>query len=134
MPEDFNVSVKKWCDKAKANADLVFQQIALDALARVRELTPVRSGYLKNSWQASIMGTPVPMQDADPDSSSIITQAVVGQSIIIFNPVIYARRIEFGFHGEDKLGRHYHQKGAHMMQQTMAEIPSIAQKVLASFK
>ena len=132
--EDFSVSVAKWVKKAKGNADFVFQQIALDALARVKELTPVRTGYLKAGWQASLGSTVAPGQDATTDSATVIAQASIGDTIVIFNPVVYARRIEYGFHGVDSLGRHYHEKGRHMMQQTISEIPSIAAKVLASVK
>jgi hypothetical protein len=35
-------------------------------------------------------------------------------------------RVEFGFVGTDSLGRHYNQRGVGMLQQTLAEMPSIA--------
>jgi hypothetical protein len=53
--------------------------------------------------------------------------AKAGDVVIIVNPTAYARRIEYGFTGEDSLGRYYNQPGHHMAQQTVAEMPAIAQ-------
>jgi hypothetical protein len=63
-----------------------------------------------------------------------IASARVGDKIILLNPVAYARRIEYGFVGQDSLGRRFNQPGRGMAQQTMAEIPSIAERVLADMK
>lgn len=50
---------------------------------------------------------------------------------VISNPVVYARRVEFGFQGTDDKGRTYHQQGRHMLAQTIAELPAIAQSAVA---
>lgn len=54
-------------------------------------------------------------------------QIELGDIVMIVNPVVYARRIEYGFYGTDKLGRHYNQAGHFMLTQTMEEAPQIAQ-------
>jgi hypothetical protein len=54
----------------------------------------------------------------------------VGQVITILNPTVYARRIEYGFVGEDRLGRYYNQPGRHMVGQTMAEAETISANAL----
>ena len=130
--DNFDVSVAKWVEKAKGNMNEVFRGIALAALNRVKELTPVKTGYLKAGWQASVQrGALLVVKKAGDDGVAAISRAVAGDTIYIFNPVVYARRIEFGFNGKDSLGRTYHQKGHHMMAQTIAEIPGIAQKILS---
>lgn len=51
MNEDFSVQVAKWCDLAGARANQAFLAVGYAALSRVKELTPVRTGYLRANWQ-----------------------------------------------------------------------------------
>jgi hypothetical protein len=255
MAEDFAVSVARWCDQAATRADEAFRRIAWAALARVQELTPVRTGYLRANWVALKEGEAVPKPGSSqgagsvppeqglfsaagstvggyaggftlgqalasagkvagraagpvgtfagtaigqaggqalegsqikpteiigeaagstagyyaggvlgaavggpagavvgglvggavgglagqalvraPDGSGGITSARIGDKILIVNPVAYARRIEFGFVGEDSRGRRFSQQGRGMMQQTIAEIPVLAERVLAQMR
>jgi hypothetical protein len=128
---DFTSDVSKWCDQAGALATAVFQAIAFDAVQRVQELTPVDTGFLRSNWTAIAPGDAEPVAGRVQPAGEAIAKAKVGQVILIINPVVYARRIEYGFVGEDKLGRYYHQKGRHMVAQTMAEMPSIAERAKA---
>lgn len=122
----FSVDVSKWVDKAVANATAAFQATAQDAVARVKELTPVVTGYLRSNWTAIDGGDSIPVAGAVPDPMEAIAKLHLGDQIVIVNPVVYAMRVEFGFVGEDSLGRRYHQVGRGMMQQTVAEMPQIA--------
>jgi hypothetical protein len=125
---DFASDVSAWCDRAGARANQVFQAIAFDAVARVQELTPVDTGFLRSNWTAMKAGEPEPVAGRVPPPGVAIVNITVGQILIILNPVAYARRIEYGFVGEDALGRHYNQAGRHMMDQTITEMPMIAQR------
>jgi hypothetical protein len=133
MADDFSVQVSRWVDKAKERAGAAFQATAQDAVARVKALTPVKTGYLRANWTAMKAGDVVPVAGAVPDPALAIAKARLGDTIYVINPTKYARRIEFGFVGEDARGRHFDQAGAGMMQQTLIEIPQIAIKATARF-
>jgi hypothetical protein len=47
----FSADVSAWCDRAGEQARQVFLAIGFDALTRVKELTPVRTGNLRAGWQ-----------------------------------------------------------------------------------
>jgi hypothetical protein len=123
---DFSVDVARWVDKAKKRAEEAFQATAEAAVNRVKDLTPVRTGYLRANWTAIRDGDAEPTPGTVPDPMTAIDQAPLGSTLVVLNPVVYARRVEYGFVGEDSLGRHYNQPGRHMTQQTVAEMPSIA--------
>lgn len=127
MDDPFLVSIDEWVAKAKGRADLVVRAIAEDCLARVKELTPVKTGYLRANWVLMKGGQAQAIAgDRQEESLAVIAQLRAGDQFVISNPVIYARRIEYGFAAKDSLGRTYDQQGAHMMQQVITEFPQIA--------
>lgn len=126
----FTVDVSRFVLKAKENMNGVFRAIAQEALTRVKELTPVKTGYLRANFVATLDPSSVrPSQGGDTTSAAAISEAKAGDVIHIVNPVIYARRIEFGFTGQDAKGRSYSQPGRGMVQQVVTELPGIAQRV-----
>ena len=127
----FEISVSQWVDKAKANAGAAFQATAMDALARVKQLTPVKTGYLRANWFAVRGGDAIPVAGSPDQSNSVIAGLRLGDRVVLANPCVYALRIEFGYVGVDSLGRHYNQQGAGMMQQTYHEMPQIAARATA---
>jgi hypothetical protein len=124
---DFSVDVASWVDKALMRAEQAFQATAQGAVNRVKDLTPVKTGYLRANWTAIHAGDAEPTPGAVPDAMDAISSAPLGSTLVVLNPVVYARRVEYGFVGEDSLGRHYNQPGRHMTQQTVSEMPSIAE-------
>lgn len=128
---DFAEDVSRWVDRRRRDADETFRTIATDVVNRVKELTPVKTGFLRSNWTAIRKGDAEPIPGRVPDPFLALQTARIGDTISVINPTVYARRIEYGFVGEDKLGRHYNQQGAHMMQQTMSELPTIAEKTVA---
>lgn len=110
---DFEVDISAWVKKAKSNADLYVKALALALQLRVQELTPVDTGRLRASVQVQ---PPIAVVTAH-------TGAAIGTN------VEYARRIEYGFHGVDAIGRHYDQSGRGMFAQTAVEAPEIAKQV-----
>ena len=123
--------VTAFVDKVKGRQNEVLRAIAYAAEARVKELTPVVTGYLRANWSVvrNAEASPIPGQG----DNSAIAEITMGDTIRLVNPVVYARRIEFGFNGVDKLGRHYHQTGRGMAQQTMLELPEIAAGIVQDF-
>jgi hypothetical protein len=128
---DFSSDVSAWCDRAGSRATALFRAIAFDAVAKVQSLTPVDTGFLRSNWTCLLPSDPEPVAGRVPPAAAAIERAAVGQVLIILNPVAYARRVEYGFVGEDSLGRHFNQQGRHMMAQTIAEMPAIAQAAYA---
>lgn len=132
MEDPFVLSVDAWIAKAQDRMDRVQRAIAEDLLARLKELTPVKTGYLRANWTLIKGGQAQGLADGRAeDSLVVIMQLKAGDPFVIFNPVVYARRIEEGFVGKDALGRAYNQQGAHMMQQVITEFPQIADKAVA---
>lgn len=125
----FTVDVSRFVAKAKRDMDGLFRAIALEALARVKELTPVKTGYLRANFIATLDPQQVREPGTGQGGEAAIAQAKAGDTIFIVNPVVYARRVEFGFVGEDSKGRSYNQPGRGMVQQTVTELPSIARRV-----
>lgn len=76
--DGFAFDVSRWCDKAEGQARAVFLAIGLDALTRVKELTPVRTGNLRAGWQL------VRKEDAMPvDREVIRTAAEIGGGLAV---------------------------------------------------
>ncbi len=124
---DFSVDVASWVDKALMRAEEAFQATAEGAVNRVKDLTPVKTGYLRANWTAIHAEDAEPTPGSVPDPMEAISTAPLGSTLVVLNPVVYARRVEYGFVGEDSAGRHYNQPGRHMTQQTVSEMPSIAE-------
>lgn len=127
MDDPFVIAVDEWIAKVRDRADRITRAIAEDCLARVKDLTPVKTGYLRANWAIVEGNAGAALAGArEGDSLAVILSLKSGVTWTLYNPVVYAARIENGFVGEDSLGRHYDQKGAHMLQQTITEFPSIA--------
>lgn len=129
---DFAFSVGAWVDQAKGRSAELFRAIAEAALLRTKELTPVRTGFLRANFSAVIDPKAIPTT-GEPATDDIAA-AQIGDVIYIANPAPYARRVEYGFVGTDSKGRHYNQPGHGMVQQTVAELPQIADKIAQKFK
>lgn len=126
---DFSVTVAAWVQRAKEQSDAAFRAVVMDALARVKELTPVKTGYLRSQWSVIFPG-----DQPTPNDLSAIDRAKAGDVLQVVNPVKYARRIEYGFVGTDAKGRAFNQPGRGMVQQTVKEIPLIATKAVDRVK
>jgi hypothetical protein len=133
-PADFSVSVERWVNQRRPHAEEIRIAIAVELVNRVKELTPVDTGFLRSNWTAIKAGDALPIAGAVPDPQTALAGLTPRDRITIINPTRYARRINYGFVGEDSAGRHYHQQGAHMLEQAMAELPQIAERVLARYQ
>jgi len=126
---DFAADVSRWVEKAKARAEAAFRATAEDALARVRELTPVRTGNLRANWQISLGNQALPVQGGLPEGgvplSAIVGDLKLGQVLVILNPVSYARPVEYGYQRQTANGT-VDVPGKFMLTQTIEELPSIA--------
>jgi hypothetical protein len=145
MMEAFDIQIERWVRKALGLSQQAMLAIAQDALARVRELTPVITGNLRANWQVVPAGQENELERGPGtpagrlDGGLALTQYAadggaigfkMGDRLLIMNPAVYARRVEFGFVGQDSRGRFYNQPGRGMMQQTITEMPQIAQRAV----
>ena len=69
-----------------------------------------------------------PVAGRVPPPEEAVMRLRIGDKLIVLNPVVYARRVEFGFVGEDSRGRYFSQAGRGMVQQTVVEVPAIAER------
>ena len=118
MAEDFSIDIDKWCQEAGSKAAAFPPAFAMRLIAYIKSKTPVLTGNLRAS-----IGSITPLGSYKP-----------GQGITIGTNVEYARRIEYGFVGVDKLGRRYDQKGVGMFAQAIAAAPDIAEDTLQSLQ
>lgn len=128
MEEQFEVQVREFVEKAGRRAQAAFRATAQDAVDRVKELTPVDTGNLRANWTTMRGGDVEPVVGRGPPAEAAVMRLRLGDRLIVLNPVEYAMRIEFGFTGEDSLGRYFNQAGRGMVQQTVLEVPAIAVK------
>jgi hypothetical protein len=130
---DFEVDVTAWVKKQQALLPQIFAATAMAFKTRLQELTPVVTGRLRASWQVSTDSLDNSSEDFTNLSASL-SSPLPGGRIVIGTNVVYARRVEFGFVGQDSLGRHFNQQGRHMMQQTITEGPQIVAQVVSDLK
>jgi len=131
MALEFSLQVDQWVAEAKRRQSAALQAIAWDALNQIKADTPVDTGFLRANWTVVRNNDPVPVAGRVPDPAQVIAQIKAGDRVTIVNPVVYAMRIEFGFVGEDSLGRQWDQPGRGMVQKTLAAMPEIARRAVA---
>lgn len=128
MPDnpDFAADVSDWVRRATNRVEQAFLATAQDALARVKELTPVRTGNLRANWQVTKVGE----AEGIPGGATLsaMMTARLGDALVILNPVQYAPWVEYGWQRERKDGTITHVAGRFMLTQTVAELPMIAAK------
>lgn len=125
---DFAADVSAWVRRATNRAEQAFQATAQDALARVKELTPVRTGNLRAAWSVQKAGEAEETGGVSPPALSAEIKARLGESLVISNPVSYAPHVEYGHQVERKDGSVTKVEGKFMLTQTVAELPRIAER------
>lgn len=127
-PAQFKLDVRKWVEKAKANTREVVIEAIQDINEQVVVTTPVVTGFLRASWFASLNQMP----GGQGGGGSVAQMNVVagnlklGDVFYAGNSAVYARRVEYGFVGQDSLGRNYNQAGRHWVQAVMLNADQIA--------
>lgn len=119
MAGKFTAQIDAWVKKSEARLTAVFRLSSDKVISAVYDRTPVDLGYLRASWTVNLTGV-VPMNKKDgavnpPIYSAVIGGAELGETIYASFAAVYARRIEYGFVGQDSLGRTYNQSGRRMV-------------------
>lgn len=132
------ISLKAWEGWAQEKLDALARQTVYEMAETVVELTPVDVGFLRGSWQPSIGATGKVKDGAGDDPSgaaamveiaAIVSQMEAGDRFHMLNNAAYAMRMEFGFTGEDALGRYYDQPGRFFVADTVARWRSTVSRV-----
>ena len=120
--------VRKAARKVRAQLD---SETMYEFNQELYDNTPKKTGKLAAAWRASIgqpsratsfggLSDPVPAMDA------VVGRLKLGETYYVSNIAPYALRIEYGFVGVDSLGRNYNQQGRYFAQQTLNDLPTIA--------
>lgn len=136
-PEAFTAVVAAWTEKAKAAPLAVLREGIQDLNELIITTSPYKTGYLRGSYYAAIDQIPQGDGQAGRDSSAAVNlvaaQLQMGQTYIMGPTARYARRLEYGFVGQDSLGRTYNQAGrfwiAAALSQASAIFEAAAQRV-----
>lgn len=138
MAQNFSAAVGAWASKAEKRMLAVFRESAQAVANEVRIAKenggnmPVKLGNLRRSLMASTSAMPSvragkdqKFQDNDAQINLVIAGAEIGQTIYLGFQANYARRMEYGFTGEDSLGRSYNQQGNGFVRLTAQQWPGI---------
>jgi len=134
-PDTFEQDISRFIRKAKDNTTLLPRLVAQEVNRRLVHNTPVVTGNLVGSWYAAINGPPSGIEGAQSDPigsmNSVANTLSKGQRLYVGNVAPYARRVEYGFVGEDSLGRSYNQPGRHFVSSVLNDAPNIARQTAA---
>lgn len=114
MAGKFADQVRKFNNKVRRRNTAVFRESATRVMvnANTPEASggkmPVDTGFLRNSVAASTDG--MPEADSGPPEL-VFAKMKIGDKVWVGWTAAYARRMEYGFVGEDSLGRKYNQSG-----------------------
>lgn len=131
-----------WAKKLGVDLDALARQVCQEMAQQAVENTPVVVGFLRGSWQPSV-GKMSLAQGAAPDASgaavsakiaAVIADIKAGDVFYMMNNAVYAKRVEYGFVGQDSLGRTYNQKGRFFVTNTVKRWPLIVQQQAAALK
>lgn len=112
----FSSDLAGWVAKTKRRQEVVFVKSLQNLEEEILRRTPVDTGFLRSSFTVSI-GEPVEVDGSGVGGPNIADLGKLDPNVPVyfgFNAA-YAMRIEYGFDGEDSLGRYYYQSGVGMV-------------------
>lgn len=133
----FAASVGAWAAAELDRAEAVFQEAAKTVANEVRLSVadggrmPVDTGTLRRSLMASTAQMPAIADNetgTGNDVELVIAGVTLGSAVWLGFTVRYALRQEYGFVGEDALGRVYNQAGRGFVTATAQRWPQIVQE------
>ena len=140
----FAAIIDQWTKETEQRMTAVWRQ-SIDDLADHMNTTrdnggrlPKLTGNLMRSLLASTSAMPA---TGEPDAKysgqdvGLVTAGLrLDQTVWLGYQAIYARRLNYGFVGEDSLGRNYNQAGAHFVEGAIAEWPNIVRMAVSKIK
>lgn len=123
--KDFTVSIDAFVAKAKGKAQEFASEFVQDISEAVVNATPVKTGFLRASWYATINS---PAGKGNVGNIGLVgADLKLGDVYYMNNGAAYAMRVEFGFVGTDSLGRKYNQPPRAFVRGTLDTAPTIAE-------
>lgn len=138
MADSFQAQVEKWANQTTRDLELIFKESAQEVFSKAQ--TPVaqggnmpkETGFLQNSFVSALNGT---TSLKGPDSYVLaIAGAKLGDVVFGGWTAEYAPRIEFGFSGQDSLGRTYNQDGRGFVRKAAMQWQQIVQRNAAKVR
>jgi len=142
-PEQFMLDIDAWTEKAKAAPMLVIRETIQDLNNEIVTTSPgpgnstnknprpgEPTGFLRGSYFADVNTVPSGTGSIGRNSTAAVNAVAVlfqpGQTYVMGNTAKYARRLEYGFVGEDSLGRTYNQSGRYWVRGVLNRASVIA--------
>ena len=138
----FTESIDAWVAQTKERLDAVHGrsvELLGEELAKTKPeggRVPFMTGNLARSLLASKSGMPNTTDGPYAGSNIGLIAATLkaDETVYIGYQAKYAARQEFGFVGNDALGRTYNQSGNHFVEGAIAEWPAIVKRAVESVK
>ena len=130
-------NIGAWSEKAKRNAILVARQSIQDVCEDAQRTKstggrmPVDTGFLRNSFTAGVDGAAL---SGDVAYLAAINGLQIGDTFNAGWTAAYARRMEYGFVGQDSLGRFYNTPGNFFMGGAIMRWPAFVAANAAKLK
>lgn len=135
----FLKAIDKWTQETEEKSERAFQNGLLDFYDELAAATPVDTGNLRNSLGANIVGQGAGATVTGPGNTSAdstfrggasgaiatIMRAKIGDRVQFVYGATYARRLNLGFTGFDRLGRYYNQPGRFWIERVGSRYRSI---------
>lgn len=142
MTKSFSATVDAWARATEQRIQAVHRR-SVELLAEEMRNTkpnggrvPFMTGNLSRSLLASTQGLPKTSKGpfTGQDVGIVTATMKIDQPIWIGYQAEYARRVNYGFIGADKLGRVYNQAGSYFVEGAIANWQQIVTKAIAEAK
>lgn len=140
----FADQVGAWAAESTARMEAVWRgsiEMLADEMTTTRAnggRLPFQTGNLMRSLLASTAGMPsqggADARFSGSDVGVVAAGLNLGEEVWIGFQANYARRMNYGFVGEDALGRTFNQEGAHFIEGAVAAWPTIVELVAEDIK
>jgi len=136
MTKSFSQQIGKWAaatpQRIKATRDRAVGLLGDEMTKTVNDggLVPFKDGHLARSLVASNVAMPSVSNDI-PSGFTLGTTAIrtpLDAPIWLGYTMIYARRMNYGFVGQDALGRSYNQQGNYFVEGAIKQWPQLVEK------
>ena len=125
----FSEDITRFVGKAKKNQDQFMQQFSQELMFRIVENTPVKTGFLVNSWTPYIGKDEALDENGVEDKSKSIAYNRIGLVVLnlkMGDVLTYINTAEYGIYVEFGTSK---QAGQAFVRNTVVQADSIAQKV-----
>lgn len=134
-PEQFRLDVAAFVEAAKGKLREAVAETVQDLAEEIVTRTPYEFGLLRGSWYVSLDAPAEGPAGTQAGPAGTLVASLVahlpgfqlGHTLYFLNNAKYAARLEYGFTGEDSLGRSYSQPGRSFVRGTLAEAQQIAE-------